>query len=493
MNTVALGDDERESLVSFSRIALARRSLVYYSERMDPTYQRAPHLDLLCQYLEALERGEIDKLAVCFPPRHGKSRTVAQDFVAWWLGRQPKAQIILASYGAELAEGHSRKAREQLRDPRYPFPVRVDDSTSAVGLWQTDKGGIVRSAGVGGALTGFGADLLAIDDAFKDLQEADSERVRENVWNWYSGVARTRLMPRGRQVLIGTRWNEDDLLGRAMQMDGWTKLILPALAEDGDPLGRPVGEALWPAWYPADKLPSVETGEISSRIFAALYQQHPIPAEGALFKSAWLQHRYREVPEWVEPPRAANFTPGFSKEPVRKAVTKVTFIDTAAKTGVSNDFSAIVTLVGDRRFAYVTDVVRKRMEFNELARAVVDSFERNQPSRVAIEDTSSGIPLIQELRRLTNIPVIAVPAKGSKLSRAEAKTGLFEAGRVLLPESAPWLGAFIDEFLSFREGCKHDDQVDATVGALDLLERVIASEMEAERLRGQVAGGFMFR
>jgi predicted phage terminase large subunit-like protein len=446
-------ETERETLARLAKAALARRELVPFAELMDPRYERAAHIDLLCAKLEALERGEVDKIIVCMPPRHSKSKTAAQDFVAWYLGRHPDHQVILASYAAELAEGHARRVRDMIRDERFPFDVRIDETSAAVGRFSTTAGGLVRSAGVGGALTGFGAHLLVIDDAVRGIEDADSAPIRESVWDWYSSVARTRLMPNAKQVVIGTRWHAEDILGRLLELPGWERLILPALAEEGDALGRREGEALWPKWYPADKMPSVASGEISSRLFSALYQQAPSPASGLYFHSDWFHHRWSVLP-----------TTCFDS---RDATSSVLAVDCASKTGIQNDPIALVYAVYDRQSSYIADIIR-RMEFSELARTIVEMAARWKPQRVVIEEASSGIPIVQELRRLTNLPIIGVPPRGSKVARAESVTAQFESGRVLLPERAPWIDDFISEFLAFDRG-KHDDQVDATSLALSTL------------------------
>ena len=476
--------DQHAALTELARGEYSRRNFTAFCQLMDPTFERAPHLDLLASHLEALERRDIRKLLVAMPPRSGKSRSCAQDFVGWYLGRNPRHEIVIASYGAQPAERHSRKVREIVGSEHYPFATRVDPSSSAVDMWQTTAGGVVRAVGVEGALTSLGANLAVWDDIVKDAASANSAANRETNWEWYQSVGRTRLMPGAVQCAIGTRWHEDDFMGRLLNSSGaneWTTLILPAIAEPGDPLGREVGEALWPKWYPLQDLPSVEKGEISSRMFSALYQQRPVPAEGGLFKVDWFKS-YRELPK----PKSATFTMFggvdlISAETNRRFFT-ITAIDCASKTGVSNDFSAIVTMLSDGMNAYVVDVIRERLEFSDLARTIVDVCRKHKPAVVYIEDASAGIPIVQELRRLTSLPIVAVPAKGSKIARAEAVTPRFESGRVLVPERAPWLKEFIDEFASFPAG-RHDDMVDATVLGVTMLER----SLERQRLTSRNA------
>jgi predicted phage terminase large subunit-like protein len=475
---------------------LARRHLVDFCALMDSTYERAAHLDLLAKHLEAIERREINKLIVCMPPRHGKSKTIAQDLPAWYLGRNPRHQIVLASYGSDLAEAHSRRVREALDHELYPFQTKVSASSSAVDRWETTAGGVVRAAGVGGALTGMGAHLLIIDDAVKDAASAESDAIRESTWNWYSTVARTRLMPRAAQILVGTRWHDDDLLGRVLNSPGaseWTKLILPALAEENDPLGRAVGEALWPAWYPAKSYPSIESGDISTRQFEALYQQRPVPAGGSIFKVEWFANTYAGgLPRrTIVEPTGLQVQPGvyLAKTEYDAPCHVVLAIDTASKTGPSNDWSVLATIASDEVDFFIVDIVRERLEFSDLVRKIIDTHQKYNHSRVYIEDASSGIQVCQELRRWTGLPVIPIKPTNTKQSRWESQTGNFEARRVRLPEHAHWKDALLAEFLAAPAG-KHDDIIDAVVLGISQLDGVIANEQHAHRtiefLRGWI-------
>ncbi|MBA3366138.1 MAG: phage terminase large subunit [Actinobacteria bacterium] len=441
---------ERAGAQTFPALAaaeLARRHLPDFLALLLQGYERAPHVDLLCEHLEALSRREIDRLMLFMPPRHGKSLHVSQGFPAWYLGRRPRDQVILASYASELAEENSRRVRRFVSDPRFPFAATLSAESTAVNRWHLEQGGAVIAAGVGGGITGFGAHLLIIDDPVKDRAEADSETTRNRTFSWYSEVAQTRLMPGGVVLLTMTRWHADDLAGRLLASrggDAWTVLRLPALAVDEDPLGRPEGEPLWPAWFPADALPSVELGAIDSRAFAALYQQRPTLEQGGILRRDWLAARYDTLPGGLRLVQA---------------------VDSAFKTGVSADFSVIATWATDGKIFYVIDVWRRRVEFPELVREITSHALEHGPEAIAIEDAASGQSAIQELRANTNLPIIPVRPQGSKESRLAAVSGLFEAGKVLLPQNAAWLGAWIEEHVEFPQG-RHDDMVDTTSLAL---------------------------
>jgi len=471
---VAVALLDRPDVQNALQAELARRHLADFCERMDPTYTRARHADLLIEHLEAVERGDIRRLMVFEPPRHSKTYHVSERFPAWATGRNPKVQGILASYGAELAERNSRVIRNLLRDERWPFPgVGVSDDSGAVNRWSTNYGGIWVAAGVGGAMTGFGADLLLIDDPVKGRAEADSETFRETAWSWYTEVARTRLMPGGRIVLCQTRWHEDDLAGRLLNSAGaanWTVLRLPALADEpDDPLKRQAGDALWPEWFDVDSLNEIKadlTTEQGARAWQALYQQRPTSDEGGQFKRAWFAERWTEQP---------------------KTTFRVLAVDAAYKTGIMNDFSAIVVGGVTGNTLPLLDVRQGRWEYPELKRHIIDAAKEWQPHAVVIEDTAAGQSVIQELRRTTQLPIIAVKVSASKEARAAAVAPTCESGKVLMPKTGPLVGALVDQLAAFPTGL-HDDMVDAFVHCFGYLARAV-STMKPLQQRQLVARG----
>jgi predicted phage terminase large subunit-like protein len=434
-----------------ARHELARRRLGDFLGELLPRYERPAHATRLVEHLEALEAREIQRLMVTMPPRHGKTLHVSQALPAWYLGRHPSEHVILASYAAELAEHNSRRARGFVLDPRWPFPdVSVSAASAAVGRWNTTGGGGCIAAGVGGGITGFGANLLVVDDPVKGREEADSVAIRESIWRWWTEVALTRLQPGAVVLLTQTRWHEDDLAGRVLNGPGaadWTVLSLPALAEESDAIGRAEGEALWPDWFSADHLESLRM-ELGERAFAALYMQRPTSERGGIFRREWLAGRYARLADGLRVVQA---------------------VDSAFKTGVANDWSAIATWATDGAWYYLVDVWRRKVEFPDLVRAIQSQAEAHSPEAVLIEDTAAGQSAIQELRRHTGLPVVAVKAGSSKVARAEAVSPLFEAGKVLLPEQSPaWLSAWVEEHVSFPTG-RHDDMVDTTSIALGRL------------------------
>lgn len=269
--------------VAAARAELGRRHLLDFAPQIVFDYQAAPHHSLICERLEAVERGDIDRLMIAMPPRHGKSQLASRLFPAWCLGRNPRTQIIAASYNSDLASDFGRDVRNIVGSPEFGeiFPgVSLSVDSKAANRMNTNKGGTYIAAGVGTAVTGRGARIALIDDPFKDRAEADSERIRDGVWAWYQSTLYTRLMPGGAVVVINTRWHEDDLSGRLLNgSDKWELLELPAIS--------PQGEALWPEWYDIAALKRIKDN-IGPREWSALYQQQPQPDEGTYFQRDWL-------------------------------------------------------------------------------------------------------------------------------------------------------------------------------------------------------------
>lgn len=275
---------------------LARRHLIHFTQYTLPQYEVAGHHRLIAEKLMQVERGEIDRLMIFMPPRHGKSELASKRFPAYCLGRQPTRQIIAASYNSDLANDFGRNVRNIVAEPEFGnvFPsVALAADSKAANRMNTNHGGAYVAAGVGTAITGRGANIALIDDPFKDREEADSERRRELVWDWYRSTLFTRLMPGGAIVLIQTRWHEDDLAGRLLGQDGdkkdggqWEVLELPAISKED--------KALWPEWYPVPVLERIKA-TVGPREWSALYQQQPQPDEGTYFQRDWFK-------EWVKLP-----------------------------------------------------------------------------------------------------------------------------------------------------------------------------------------------
>lgn len=416
-------------------------------------WQIAPHLALLNRKLVEVSRGKTRRLLVQIAPRHGKSELISKYFPAWYLGTHPEHRFMLCGYGDEFAALWGRRSRDILAEwgPRL-FNVQVSPTSSAADRWDVYKhrGGLL-AVGVGGAATGSGASILVIDDPHKDRKEADSKTARDNVWTWYTDTIYPRLEPRGAIILVMQRWHDDDLAGRLLKAqehggDQWDVVSLPAIAEEHDLLGRHPGEALWPERFPVEELERIRAN-MSPRGWISQYQQRPIADNGATFPAHWLSRRYQTLPQMKK---------------------RVMAIDTAFKTGVSNDYSVIETWGATDANYYLMHLWRQQVEYPELKRAIIDQYNRHRPDVILIEDAASGQSIIQDLARSTTLPIVPVKPKGSKQARADSITPLWESGKVLLPEDAPWLRVFLEEHLAFPYGA-HDDTVDPAVYALKRL------------------------
>jgi predicted phage terminase large subunit-like protein len=428
-------------------LALARDDLACYAIAHMPQFELASHHRKTIEKLEAVARGEIKRLMIFEPPRHGKSLTATQFFPAWYFGRNPTKSIISSTYGQDLSDDFGRKVRNICASEiqRAIFPgFTISEDASAIRRFTTSVGGSYYAVGRGGPITGRGADLLLIDDPLKDAEEARSEVVRKTLHEWFSSVAYTRLQPDGAIVLVQTRWHEDDLAGRLLtQGEHWEVINMPAIAEEDNSF-RKAGEALWPERFPLPVLEAIRL-QIGGSAWASLYQQRPSAAQGAIFRRDWWR-TYRELPAVFK--------------------RKVQSWDTAFKTGAENDYSVCTTWGVTDNGYYLLARWRERVEFPELKRVVALQADEWLPNAILVEDKASGQSLIQELKLATRFPILAIKVDSDKVTRAEAVTPLIEAGRVYLPESAPWLADFIDETAAFPNAA-HDDQVDSTTQALN--------------------------
>jgi predicted phage terminase large subunit-like protein len=442
------GADQAAAIANLAAQELSRRSLIDFARRLYPGWMNAPHLDLVAGLLERVERGELKRLIVNLPPRHGKSLLCSSIFPAWFLGRHPGRNVIMATHSAELSERNSRGARALVQDNLWPFDSRLSGDSSSASRWNLDKGGGVYACGVGGSVTGRGADILICDDLLHDSGEGD----RESAWRWFCEIAIPRLEPNAAIVAIGTRFAEDDVFGHLFASPDaaqWTVVKLPAISDsDGDLLHRPIGSALWPERVDVAEL-EARRREMGSRSFSSQFLQDPLPATGSTIRASWIQRFDYDKP------------PSFDKV--------IAAVDTASGTAISNDWSVIAKIGCSKNAYYIIDVWRQRVEFPQLIKRIAALNEETpRPSTVYIEAASSGIQIVQTLKQSTRLPIVGVPPKGSKESRVEATTGLWESGRVYLPREASWLNDTEKCLLSFPNGV-FDDVTDAVTLGLSSL------------------------
>ena len=433
-------------------LAMCRLSLIGYSVADWAGYMPADHHRIIAKKLEDVAAGRITRLMISMPPRHGKSMLASEYFPAWYLGHHPGHQIIHATYSQELADGFGRKVRNNMKADVYGqiFPgIRLAEDSAAAARFHTEAGGVYHAVGVGGSATGRGANLLLIDDPIKNREEADSERSRAKLRDWYRSVAYTRLMPGGAIVLIQTRWHEDDLMGWLIeehQHENWDVLSLPAINDEG--------QALWPESYPVDVLKNIRA-TIDEREWEALYQQRPRPVSGAEFKREWLQH-YSTVPD-------------------SRGMGVLLLVDPASGKRESNDYTSMwVVGLGEDENYYILDILRDRLSLTERSEAVFRLHRKWRPSEVRYERYGMMADceyIKSEMdRKNYRFRITEVAGVVSKEDRIRRLVQLIQRGFIWFPQSHmvttnngeqhDLIHDFIEqEYLAFPVG-RHDDMID---------------------------------
>lgn len=295
-----LSEKEKEAI----RI-ICQNELTPFSGFVNSRYKPQWLHTAIAEQLERVEKGEIKRLMLFVPPRHGKSQLASIDFPAWFLGRHPEKEIITSSYSAELAQDFGYKTRNLVNSQEYQelFQTKLRDDSKSKAKWLTQEGGGYTAVGVGGAITGRGADILIIDDPVKNREEAESKVVRNKIWNWYTSTAYTRLEKNAAVILIMTRWHMDDLAGRLLQAekeggDKWEVVKFPAIAIQ-DEKHRNAGDALWPEKYNIEALQSIKK-TVGTYDWSSLYQQNPVLSETQEFKEEYYKYRTFEEVEALD-------------------------------------------------------------------------------------------------------------------------------------------------------------------------------------------------
>lgn len=430
-----------------------------------PGFRFYPHLDKLITLLQRVVDGQLKRLMVFMPPRHGKSELVSRLFSAYYLYRHPDQWIGINSYAAELAYTFSRNARDNYQ--RAGGKLRED--AFAVRHWETGQGGGLWAAGVGGPITGKGWHLGIIDDPLKNAEEAASEIIREKHKDWYRSVFSTREEPNGALVIVLTRWHEDDLAGWLLAQEEsededaeqWHILSLPALAE-ASPTDFPAtctveqdtrqpDEALCPERYSATKLRRIRR-RVGEYFWAALYQQRPAPKGGDVFRR-----------EWFDIVRALPIGCSF-----------VRYWDKAASHGKGAYTAGVLFARSPDGRYFVADVVRGQWSSGQREAIIEQTahFDQQRYGHVDIwieqEPGSGGKESAENtIRNLEGYAVKAEPVTGDKETRARPLAAQAEVGNVALL-AGRWNAAFLDELTAFPTG-RYKDQVDAASGAFNKL------------------------
>ncbi len=428
----------------------AQNNFLYFTKHIWPEFIEGKHHKIISEKFDKLATGEIKRLIVNMPPRHTKSEFASTLLPAWMIGREPKLKIIQTTHTGELAVRFGRKAKTLIDSPEYQeiFQTRLREDSQAAGRWETAQGGEYFAAGVGGAITGRGADLLIIDDPHSE-QDAMNMTALERAYEWYTSGPRQRLQPGGKIVCVMTRWNTKDLTGILLKnqsepkSDQWDIVEFPAIM----PSGKPV----WPEYWKLDELESVKAS-LSLGKWNAQWMQNPTSEEGAILKREW----------WKD----------WDKDYIPKLEHVIQSYDTAFMKKETADYSAITTWGIFRENEdspaqlLLLDAVKDRFEFPELRRVAKEQYDYWQPETVLVEAKASGLPLTYELRNM-GIPVVNyTPSRGNdKHTRVNSVAPLFESGNIWAPLSKQFAQEVIEECAAFPFG-DHDDLVDSTTQAV---------------------------
>lgn len=452
-------------LEAAAAIKRAQASLAEFIKYLDVGFSPASHHLLLIEHLEAIERGDIERLMVFMPPGSAKSTYASVLFPPWFMGHHPENSILGASNTSELAERFSRRSRNLVALPRYRnvFGFGVSEDTQAAGNWENERGGEFFAAGVGAAIAGRRADLGLIDDPIKSREDADSDRTREKQWDWYLNDFTPRLKPGARQILIQTRWHEDDLGGRILEReaDRWTVVSLPMIAGTDDPLNRQPGERLWPEWFTEEM---VEQAKLDPRSWNALYQQDPAPEEGDFFQRDDFND-YTELPEKLHYYGASDYAVSEGQG------------DFTEHGIIGLDYNGDLYVIDWWRAQAGSDVwIERQCDLILKYKPLVWFGEAGTIKRAIEPFLRKRMQERQAFCRLEWLPSIS-----DKPTRARAIQARCAMGKVYMPKSAPWKADLFSQLMRFPAG-KYDDGVDV----LSLLGRGLEFANSPQMPRPQI-------
>ena len=437
----------------------ARAGLIDFAGYIDPTqkrWYRAKHLRLIADVLERVERGELSRVIISVPPRHWKSSLASEKFPAWYLGRNSSKAVILCSYALSLAEKFSRSVRETITtNTRYAalFDVRLKKDSNRADDWSLVSGvrSSVRAVGVGGGITGHGANLILIDDPIADYEAAQSETQRNNLWEWYRQVLRTRLEPGGAIVLIQTRWHEDDLAGRLIRAEeeeggeGWHVVNLPAQAGDGS--------YLWVDRYSAEDYAAIRSA-VGDYAWNSLYQGAPKQVEGNLIKRGWF--------EYVE------HLPVGAKWQVR--AWDVAFSEKQTQKH-DPDYTATVAGCKHNNILYLGEPRLFRKSIEGVATEIVTSKYAEPGVRYGMGRVAIKAAIMDAMGK-AGLALTEYEEHTDKIARASAWMNWASTGRVMLVGVEKEWEAFLGQWVAFPNGA-HDDAVDAVSGVAQMFNLTI--------------------
>ena len=427
----------------------AKNDFLSFVKCVWPDFIEGAHHRHVAEKFNKISTGEIKRLIINMPPRHTKSEFASYLLPSWMVGRNPKLKIIQATHTGELAIRFGRKAKHLIDSEEYKkiFITKLQEDSKAAGRWETAQGGEYFAAGVGGAITGRGADLLIIDDPHSE-QDALSETKLESAYEWYTSGPRQRLQPGASIVLVMTRWSTKDLTSmllknqKEVKADQWEVVEFPAIMEDGKPM--------WPEYWNQDELEKVKA-TLPVAKWNAQWMQHPTSEEGAIIKREWWR-KWKH--DWI--PKLQHVIQSYDTAFLKKETADYSAITTWGVFYLNEDSPLNLILL---------DSLKGRYEFPELRRRALEQYKYWTPETVIIESKASGLPLTHELRQM-DIPVVNfTPSKGNdKHVRVNSVAPLFESGIIWAPEQK-FAEEVIEECAAFPYG-DHDDLVDSTTQAI---------------------------
>jgi predicted phage terminase large subunit-like protein len=438
---IRLGEKKKESQI--------HSDFLTFVKHMWPEFVEGSHHKIVSEKFNKLATGEIKRLIINMPPRHTKSEFASTLLPAWMIGKHPDLKIIQSTHTTELAVRFGRKAKNIIDSEEYKkvFKTTLREDSKAAGRWETNSKGEYFAAGVGGAITGRGADLLIIDDPHSE-QDALNAQALERAYEWYTSGPRQRLQPGGRIVLVMTRWNQKDLTGKLLnaqkesKADQWEVIEFPAILPNGKPA--------WPEYWKLDELEGVKAS-LSIGKWNAQWMQNPTSEEGSIIKREWWQTWEKE-----QMPQLHHVIQSYDTAFMKKETADYSAITTWGVFYPSEDSGPNLILL---------DAVKERFEFPELRRVAMEQYNYWNPETIIIESKASGLPLTYELRKM-GLPVVNfTPSRGNdKHTRVNAVAPLFESGKIWAPD-LKFAEEVIEECAAFPYG-DHDDLVDSMTQAV---------------------------
>lgn len=424
---------------------------IYKEEWLSPL-----HINYIEHKLINMYKKGSKKLIINLPPRHGKSQFITKVFPFWWLLNRPDNRIIISAYNSNLAELFGRELLGMFKNHAIRYGLELNQSQKSKSEFVTNKNGSITAVGVGGSLTGKGADLIIVDDPIKNDAEANSAEAREKIYQWFNATLLTRLEPNGSVILVMTRWHEDDLAGRLLKNDKWDRIILPAIAEENDALGRNKGEALWTERYDKAKLLDIKE-DIGKYWFSGLYQQSPAPADGGLFRRS--HFKYFELNDQIA--TSSDFTTSLIE------IHSFFACDLAISTSEKADYTVVLIFAIDQsKNILIIDVYREKIIPSKHTDIIMELFRKYRPTLVGIETVQYQSSLFHTLNDI-GLPVVKLIPKKDKITRTLPLAAKLESGKVFFNRSIPCLSDMENELLNFPNGT-HDDIVDTLSYAVEM-------------------------